>query len=807
MKTGAWWKTAVLLLFAWYALPVFASEPAHGDPTDAFPYDLAFDMRTLRSNDDPVASPHGDQVAYVVVAPHGARPMKLTGFFLPNGTPYSALGAHIHIVAVDGKSPAGARAVCDARGSQWAPSWSPDGRMLAFYSDADGPVQVWSYSLESHTCRRIAAAVIRGSVLRGSEPKWSPDGRWVYVPLDPHPPGSYGDATPPGSGSTTSDVDMASKPPVLFFSGKSGGAPGKHAASGFDERDITRVYNVTLAAIDTRSGEVRTLVPADVRPRPSRLELSPSGRWLSYESVLYRQKNISVDYVMDLAALPAAGGPPRIVAKGLSASKHRVNYLQLDYRWHPSEDKLFYLKDGGLWSVTFDKKGPRAPKRMALELGELAPVILYFTRDGRAVVVGIEATGAGRDRVPQKLAIVPLDGGSPTVFALPDNAKWQFLDMVRANEDVLWQPDGRYVSAVVRERDSGEQAVIRMETATGRIATLDKGLHRIGKFTAAGDHERLVAVYEDVATPPNLYRYSANLSRGARLSTIDSRLEGRRYGTAKVIETRTPQHDGSLATVRTLLLLPPGAKRGDLLPGIVMVYPGTDLSTSASFFGGGMGNTVPNQIFTSRGYAVIMTDVVLGPTGVAGYPLQQMTDEVLAQTYALADAGYVDIDRLAISGQSYGGYSTAAIASQTHLFRAAIPVNGSFDLASFYGDLNEHGDSYWVRWTEKGQGRMGDSLWANPLRYIDNSPFYRVDRIRTPMLIVTGDKDETVPYTQSKKLFVGLRRLELPAQLAIYPDEGHIIYLWSKEHAVDASRRMVKFLDEHLGNPGSGNHR
>src|SRR3546814_14046958 len=119
-----------------------------------------------------------------------------------------------------------------------------------------------------------------------------------------------------------------------------------------------------------------------------------------------------------------------------------------------------------------------------------------------------------------------------------------------------------------------------------------------------------------------------------------------------------------------------------------MIYSGSDLSTRATQYGGGMGNTVPNQVFTSRGFAVVMANIVLAPEGEPGYPLQHMVDVLLPQVYAAANAGYIDIERLAISGQSYGGYSTASIVSQTKLFRAGIPVNGTYDLAGFYGGLD-----------------------------------------------------------------------------------------------------------------------
>lgn len=763
---------------------------------DAFPYELAFTANEFPYNENPVASPAGDRVAYAIITPPATQPQD--DRFLPTGTPVSAIGASLHIASANARSANASITVCAGKGNQWAPAWSPDGKRLAFYSDADGGVHLWTYGLDSNECRRVSDAVVKGSVFSGSEPRWSPDGAKLYVPLDPHPPtasGTEGDRA-------TAPVDESKSKAIVHFGGGEGGEEKSGANKvGSSQAVMMRHYNTTLAAISAQDGQVRVLVPADSETRPNRLELSPSGRWVSYISVIYPKEEISTEYVTDLQVVPSAGGKPQLLSKGMPSSEHNVNYTRVDYRWHPTQDRLFYLKQGALWSVDFSVEGAGTPQQLAKELGELAPAVLYFTADGKNLLVGLDPKGAGRDRAPQGLALVALSGGATKRLALPGEKEWQFLDLVRANENVLWQPEPNALSAVMRERGTGEQAVMRFDLGSGKRSIIAKGMYRTYGFVSAGNHADLVAIYEDVATPPNLYRFSSSVARGQKLSTIDPRLDGRRYGSAEVIETRTPQHDGSMASVRTTLLLPPGAKRGDRLPGIVMIYSGSDLSTRGSYFGGGMGNTVPSQVFTSRGYAVIMANIVLAPEGLPGHPAEQMTDEVLAQAYAVADAGYVDINRLAVSGQSYGGYSAASIASHTKLFRAAIPVNGTFDLASFYGGMDDAGNSHWITWAEKGQGRMGETPWVNPQRYIDNSPFYRIDRIHTPMLIVAGEKDSTVPYEESKKLFVGLRRLDRPVQLAIYPGQGHVISTWSTESAVDVSQRMVDFLDKHLGAP------
>lgn len=795
-KTAAAWRSVsalgalALLAAGCVAGQAIALESGPAADAGEFPYELAFTANSFAYGETPVASPSGRQVAYVVVTPPPTQPQQ--DRFLPNGTPTTANGARVHVAAIDNPSGSSSAAVCGGAGNQWAPSWSPVGNTLAFYSDADGAVRLWTVALDTGACKRISDAVVKGSVFSGSEPRWSPDGQTLYVPLDPQPPVA-GDAAP----ATDTAAGAAHPAPIIHLGGDEARAAGSEEGTAGSARPFfLKHYNTTLAAIAVDSGQVRTLVPAESDTRPNRLEVSPSGQWVSYMSVMRPKEEISTEYVSDVHVIPQAGGAPVVRIEGLASSESPVNYTRLDYRWHPGRDQLVYLKDGGLWSIDFSAGAP-VPVRLAPELGELAPVVLYFTADGRHLLVGLQPTGVAH--APRGLALVPLGGGQARRLDLPDPEQWQFLDLVRANENTLWQPDARAFSVLMRERGSGEQAVVRIDAGTGRHAVVTKGMHRITGFASAADHRRLTAIYEDIATPPNLYQLSATLERGRRLSVIDPRLEGRRYGGAEVLETRTPQHDGSLARVRTTLLLPPGAKRGDRRPGIVMIYSGSDLSTRASFFGGGMGNTVPSQVFTSRGYVVIMANIVLSPEGVAGQPASQMTDEVLAQAYAAANAGYVDINRLAVSGQSYGGYSTAAIVSHTHLFRAAIPVNGTFDLGSMYAGMDDGGNSHWVRWSEKGQGRMGEMPWANPQRYIDNSPFYRLDRIRTPLLIVAGEKDGTVPYQQSKGLFVGLRRLDRPVQLAIYPGEGHVISTWSTTSAVDVSQRMVEFLDRHIG--------
>jgi dipeptidyl aminopeptidase/acylaminoacyl peptidase len=203
-------------------------------------------------------------------------------------------------------------------------------------------------------------------------------------------------------------------------------------------------------------------------------------------------------------------------------------------------------------------------------------------------------------------------------------------------------------------------------------------------------------------------------------------------------------------------------------------------------------------VFTTRGIAVLLPDAPLGPEGQPGQPVEELRDVILPQVYRAADLGYIDIERVALAGQSYGGYCAAALVSATNLFRAGVAVAGIYDLASHYGMLRP-GDNFPIEVAEKGQLRMGQPPWTDLRRYLDNSPYYRADRIRTPLLIIHGRHDHGPSVTGAEKLFSALRRLGRTAQLVVYEDQGHAIWEWEPKLAVDATERVLDFLRRHLG--------
>ncbi len=205
------------------------------------------------------------------------------------------------------------------------------------------------------------------------------------------------------------------------------------------------------------------------------------------------------------------------------------------------------------------------------------------------------------------------------------------------------------------------------------------------------------------------------------------------------------------------------------------------------------------QMFASTGCVV----VAVNPRGSTGYG-QKFTDQISRDwtgrvyedlmkglDHALKTYGFLDADRVAAAGGSYGGFMVNWIAGHTDRFKALISHAGVFDLTSKYGTTEE---LWFPEW------EFGGPPWETPEIYREQSPSGFVKHFKTPTLVIHGALDFRVPDAQGLGMFTALQRRGIPSRYVFFPDEGH--WILKPANRVVWWREMLGWLDTYL-KPGT----
>jgi dipeptidyl aminopeptidase/acylaminoacyl peptidase len=161
--------------------------------------------------------------------------------------------------------------------------------------------------------------------------------------------------------------------------------------------------------------------------------------------------------------------------------------------------------------------------------------------------------------------------------------------------------------------------------------------------------------------------------------------------------------------------------------------------------------------------------------------------DILTGVDAVLKSARVDENRLGIAGWSYGGYMTMWAVTQTTRFRSAVAGAGIANWQSYYG---QNGIDQWLL------PYFGATVYDDPAVYARSSPIEFIKRVRTPTLMLVGERDAECPVPQSREFWHALRTRKVPTQLVVYPGEGHGIN--APRHRRDVMRRTLRWLDQSL---------
>ncbi|MEU7480965.1 S9 family peptidase [Lentzea sp. NPDC042327] len=373
-----------------------------------------------------------------------------------------------------------------------------------------------------------------------------------------------------------------------------------------------------------------------------------------------------------------------------------------------------------------------------------------FTHDSSAVIA-IRFRESTAD-APYRSSLVRIDLADDSITPLAP-------DFQEEPAHPVVSPDSSAVFFVASHL--GHQPVWRLDLATGEVTKLTLSGY-YSDVVVSPDGETLYALRNSVDHPPQPVRFAstgadqdpARLPAPGALTSVPGTLT----------EVSTVVADGR--TVRAWLVLPDGASADSPAPLLLWVHGGPVMS-----WNGWTWRWNP-WLMAARGYAVLLPDPALstgyGPDFIAAgwgrWGAEPYTD-LMAITDVTVERPEIDGSRTAAMGGSFGGYMANWIATQTDRFRAIVTHASLWHLDAFSGATD---DSYfWMR-------EMGDPI-TRPERVLANSPHLRVADIKTPMLVIHGDKDYRVPIGEGQRLYFDLVRHGITAKYLYFPTENHWI--------------------------------
>lgn len=303
----------------------------------------------------------------------------------------------------------------------------------------------------------------------------------------------------------------------------------------------------------------------------------------------------------------------------------------------------------------------------------------------------------------------------------------------------------------------------------------------------AKNAEEYIVVKESYTDSPNIFATS-DLLEQQKLSNTNPQQNLYNWGTSELMHWTTPKGNTSTG----ILYKPEDFNPNKKYPMIVYFYEKLSDNLNRYVAPAPTPSRLNISYFVSNGYLVFTPDI----SYTDGFPGESAMEYINSGVEKLKQNSWVDGAKVGVQGQSWGGYQVAYLIAHTDMYAAAWSGAPVVNMTSAYGG---------IRWTsgmnrqfqyEKSQSRLGKNLWEAPDLYIKNSPLFTIDRVTTPVVIMSNDKDGAVPWYQGIEMFTALRRLGKPAWLLNYNGDDH--NLVKRQNRKDIQIREQQFFDYYL---------
>src|SRR6266702_1517218 len=565
------------------------------------------------------------------------------------------------------------------------PAWSPDSKMLTFFSSAGEKAQrqLWTVKADGSNPKKVTN--LNGYAAR---PRWSHNGKQIAF---------------------------------LYIEGAGGGGPLMAAPTTTGVID-TAIHNQRIAVLDIASGQLRQVSPPNLHIYD--YDWSPDDKAFVTTAAPGPGDNtwwIAQIYTID-------------IAKSNATSIYKPSLQLAVPRWSPDGKSVAFVE--GLMS----------------DEGFHGGDLFTISADGHDV--------QNRTR-----------GRKSSVSSL----FWQTPERILFTEIV-----------------GGGSAISELTLDNNSVRTIWKSaedLHAFGNFpnfAVSKDDKFAAAERSSFETPPEIWAGPTDQWR--QLTSNNSALSPT-WGKGQNLEWT---NDGF--NIEGWLVPPIQVESGKKYPMVVLIHGGPSSATMpewpASF---GMSRAIIAAL-SSRGYYVLMPN----PRGSYGqgdeFTRANVKDfgagdlrDILAGVDAAIKKYPIDPARLGVTGWSYGGYMTIWTVTQTNRFHGAVAGSGIANWQSYYGQNLI--DQWMIPF-------FGSSVYDDPGVYEKSSPIHFIKNVKTPTLVIVGERDAECPAPQSYEFWHALRTLGVPTQLIVYPGEGHLFM--KPVNQADRMDQTVAWFDKYL---------
>ena len=616
------------------------------------------------------------------------------------------------------------------------PLWSPDSKILAYYSGVSGNTQLWIFNLTVEHAERItylkggiSPATLTGYIGMRGGPRyalgysWSPDSTRLVFPSQVVVQRESKDLGDLKSGMPL--ILTEDTPPSWTLSGvfRSGGfgAPaivnGKIQWKRDSPPDPPPVTSNALFIVDIQSKVTKPLTKtADVYFNP---DWSPDGRHILCLSNENR------------ALVGWGSGPTNIyvidVPTGKEARLTSDEIFKRVPRWSPDGNSIAYLGQNRSFS--------------------------------------------------QYLSIIPASGGKPLNLT---------ANLDRDVEDFSWSSDSR--SLFINYANGPSWPIAEIKVATDGIHDMTTG-EAYRSSLSVSDTGMVAWKQSDAEGQGKIYALTPGDTKPQLLKDLNPQIKNWLLGIQQVVRWKNSRGQ----ELEGILIKPPGYKNSQKYPLIVDCYPGL----TNGFKGWAM---IGNHAWAAQGYVVFwpaarapgqwqnpykspgFSAEAKGPKGI-----DVMFDDIASGVDELIRTGIVDPNRMGLYGFSNGGGVVNQLVTRTSRFKCAVSVEaaGSTDLMS---------DFFFYTYNKILAANAGALPWDDPQLYTDLSVIFRLDKIKTPMLLAEGD-DDGMFLMNSIELYNGLRWLGKDVTLLRYPGQGHGL---TGAALKDFYQRVIALFDSYL---------